>query len=175
MFGLKLHTRDGTAPDRVRPAQRPSHREGRFSLIEPLEERNLLSAWTNQGQPSDVNHDLEVGLQDALAIVNHIHNEGSQLPAENPAAIAFYDPTNDGQATLHDALTIVRGMHRDTHVFVHLENDTAPGEETNYDWISQDVALIGKASAGAGVASLEVRLNGDQEDPFVDITSHVHK
>ncbi len=72
------------------------------------------ATWTNPINQFDVDNNGEVELQDALLLVNDIHNFGErELPIVQPGFVPppFLDPTGDGRISLQDALAIVNDIH----------------------------------------------------------------
>jgi PhoPQ-activated pathogenicity-related protein len=80
--------------------------------LEPLEDRQLLSAWTNPVYPLDVNNDSVTTPSDALAIINRLLSDGGgELPDPPPTPPRFfYDTSGNGNLTAGDALRVINAL-----------------------------------------------------------------
>ena len=99
------------------------------------------ATWTNPINQFDVDNNGEVELQDALLLINNIHNFGErELPIVQPGFVPppFLDPTGDGRISLQDALAIVNDIHN--------SQPSGPGEGE---------LLVGPAADSDGTAQTE--------------------
>ena len=92
------------------------HSGGRKLQGEPLEGRIVLTAWTNDALPADVNADEVVAPLDALLVINELNaREFSDpttggLPEFRPEGADFLDVTDNGVVAPLDALFVINEL-----------------------------------------------------------------
>lgn len=140
---------------------------------ESLEQRMLLTAditAQNPVQPLDVNGDARVTALDALIVLNHLNRVGPG-PISKPTAVGFLDATGSGSVTAKDPLIILNALYaREALIGARLLEDGGPEGIYQRDFVSNqygfEIAVTNRRNE-----PVEIRINGDTNDPFVDIDS----
>lgn len=138
---------------------------------EPLESRLLLAndlPFQNAAQPFNVNNDLQVTALDALQIINFMNrfDDTMTLPDQN-LGDNFPDVNGSGGVTGHDAHLVVNrlGPNGPSLLAGKLIHDSAPGESTNVDFITNNFEMKFGTTNVAEPQQLLIRWN--QQGPFV--------
>lgn len=150
-------------------------RSKRRLFVERLERRDLLAAnpyGTNPLQPLDVNRDGNVSALDALRVINAMGRSENGVADPSTSIGNFIDVSGDGQGTALDALRVINAMGREAPLIAAtLPNDSAPGENSNFDLLTSDYGIALTVSVRElGSESVFVRIDGVSEDPFSEIT-----
>lgn len=148
----------------------------RCELLEP---RLLLAndfPFQNAGQRFDVNRDLKITALDALQAINFLGQNGPDfvLPAIN-GGVHFPDVNGSNSVTSLDALQIINRLppELDSILAARLSMDSAPGGESNLDFITNNYGLEFGVTRGSGSDQIELRIDGAESDPFVALSATV--
>jgi PhoPQ-activated pathogenicity-related protein len=121
-----------------------------------LEDRRLLSAWTNPNRALDVNNDGFVSPVDAIIVINRLTaGQGGPLPAvdDTHKPPPYYDTNADGILSALDAITIINRLNAaqgGIQLQAALSNDTGL---SNQDRITQDASIRGQLTASEALRS----------------------
>ncbi|MEM9367423.1 MAG: dockerin type I domain-containing protein [Planctomycetota bacterium] len=120
----------------------PNRHAGRLRM-ERLETRVVLSAnpcfALSHFQRLDVSGDGAITALDALRVINQLTDGTDERNSTRP------DTESNGTVTALDALRIINAISEGDIRPLTLVNDTAPGDATNQDRITRDMALAGTA------------------------------
>ncbi|MEL6106383.1 MAG: Ig-like domain-containing protein [Planctomycetota bacterium] len=159
------------------PKRAKSRRVPRRLSTEPLERRDLLAIdfpFQNPAQPNDINRDLRVTPRDALNVINFVARRGVDiaLPSENLTGL-FPDANGSDSVSPSDALQVINFIGSSERTLsARLAHDSAP-DGTNLDFLTNRYDLEFGITGSIGGERLELRVNGESGQPFIDVGAFV--